>query len=1324
MLSRIVRTAVLLMVLALSAVGLAQAGPSLPPLEHHAAVLQRPSSASVGGGAPTGSESLVDSQHGLLASRLNANQSYTLTNPGPAVEVINNTGRAVTSPTFLAKYQDSGEQPDGASIDPLSQGVSPWDSVPSQPVIPASATRMYAVSHAFDDANRDGQLESSSGSPTAANAAAATVSVDTTSNVVDGDTSSISALLANRGADGKISFPEALAAVNNTGSGNTINFNLAHGSVITVPFGLTLHVSNTLIHGDVDGNGAPDIILEPQQIGFTSLHITSDHNTIEYLATVELQIDGAGAHDNDIIACYFGTDVDGRVSRQEIVNGVEIINGAYGNTIQDSIFAGLSNPAADGSNGLAVAGIAIRQSSHDNKIVHNHIGVNVDGAALGNDTGIGITGGSYFNTIGGARLSTPCDFPCNVISGNRFNGVVIYGEGTISNVVQGNYIGLDPSGTTAVPNGNNYPGVALFLGAAQNLIGGMRTSATCDGPCNVISGNASAAIIIDTVGTISNVVQGNYIGLSPNGIFSIPNASTGIAIFAGATRNTIGGLRATAECNGPCNVIGGNARSGIAIQQTGTMSNVVQGNFIGLNSAGTSPIPNSRFGIALDTGASQNLIGGQRPSASCSGPCNVIAGNTLHGISLIDSGTLSNTVQGNYIGVSATGSVTVPNGLSGVAVLTGTTATLIGGARSPGDCTGICNVIRGNAGNGVTVVGPTTHGITIRGNEIRDNGKLGIDLGDDGVTANDQNDADSGPNDLINFPRSATAVYTPTKTIISGAITVTNPGSTTIDLYASQAINPSAFGEGQRYVGSATPDSTGHYTLTLTGKLPFPFLSATATDADGSTSEFSLVDTDGDDLPDQWEQKGITIQGTFIDLPKMGASPLHKDLFVHTDWMTATIYKPDNSVIKKVIDAFGLAPLANPDGKTGVHLHVDLGPGSLMDPVKGTPWGTLSKSGQLAFKDPITTPPDWSDVDNFKKVYYTPAHRDLIFHYACFCTNLDSQHHSGWSRSIPGTDFVVTLGGGSWLTTTGWISGTHAGTPLQQAGTFMHELGHNLGLHHGGDDEVNKKPNYLSVMNYTFQTVGLLFASKPVSQTRSLDYSRRKLPTLNETMLSEATGISDPDKHDTFWSGACATNVNYYRKLAYPALDWNCDGTLTPGTVAADINSSGFQTDTLKGFEDWSAVRFDGGGQIGLTISTTIPARVSFHSSQNTYVEDNTYEYLSSLVPPEIFNAEQFAPVDVVTASVQFGGAPLMVHFDGTASFDPDGSVVSYSWDFGDGTIATGPTATHTYTSPGTYFAWLTVTDNDGHLNLVPDYQWITVEETAGSTVYLPLIER
>lgn len=288
----------------------------------------------------------------------------------------------------------------------------------------------------------------------------------------------------------------------------------------------------------------------------------------------------------------------------------------------------------------------------------------------------------------------------------------------------------------------------------------------------------------------------------------------------------------------------------------------------------------------------------------------------------------------------------------------------------------------------------------------------------------------------------------------------------------------------------------------------------------------------------------------------------------------------------------------------------------------------------------------------------------------------------------------------------------------------MHELGHNLGLHHGGDDEVNKKPNYLSVMNYTFQTVGLLFASKPVSQTRSLDYSRRKLPTLNETMLSEATGISDPDKHDTFWSGACATNVNYYRKLAYPALDWNCDGTLTPGTVAADINSSGFQTDTLKGFEDWSAVRFDGGGQIGLTISTTIPARVSFHSSQNTYVEDNTYEYLSSLVPPEIFNAEQFAPVDVVTASVQFGGAPLMVHFDGTASFDPDGSVVSYSWDFGDGTIATGPTATHTYTSPGTYFAWLTVTDNDGHLNLVPDYQWITVEETAGSTVYLPLIER
>jgi len=111
---------------------------------------------------------------------------------------------------------------------------------------------------------------------------------------------------------------------------------------------------------------------------------------------------------------------------------------------------------------------------------------------------------------------------------------------------------------------------------------------------------------------------------------------------------------------------------------------------------------------------------------------------------------------------------------------------------------------------------------------------------------------------------------------------------------------------------------------------------------------------------------------------------------------------------------------------------------------------------------------------------------------------------SGLSRDAPAHDFLVTLGGWS----------VFGGTPLQKAGTFMHEFGHNLGLHHGGGDDMNFKPNFLSVMNYSFQTVGLLTPSG-LAIFHNFDYSRRKLPTIDETGLFESAGISDPDGHLT-----------------------------------------------------------------------------------------------------------------------------------------------------------------------------------------------------------------
>ena len=72
------------------------------------------------------------------------------------------------------------------------------------------------------------------------------------------------------------------------------------------------------------------------------------------------------------------------------------------------------------------------------------------------------------------------------------------------------------------------------------------------------------------------------------------------------------------------------------------------------------------------------------------------------------------------------------------------------------------------------------------------------------------------------------------------------------------------------------------------------------------------------------------------------------------------------------------------------------------------------------------------------------------------------------------------------------------------------------------------------------------------------------------------------------------------------------------------------------------------------------------------------------------------SPVPSLVRSPSSGDAPLSVFFDGSASVDPDGILVSYAWSFGDGSSDTGPTTTHTYTVPGVYEASLTITDDNG----------------------------
>jgi titin len=126
-----------------------------------------------------------------------------------------------------------------------------------------------------------------------------------------------------------------------------------------------------------------------------------------------------------------------------------------------------------------------------------------------------------------------------VISGNYSEGLRIQGLGASWNVVEGNFIGTDASGTSAVPNG--WTGLTIFSGATSNTIGGTSPAAR-----NVMSGNLSYGMVVSDPGTSENLIQGNYFGVAASGTASLPNY-IGVAIRSSATNNTLGGASTTAR---------------------------------------------------------------------------------------------------------------------------------------------------------------------------------------------------------------------------------------------------------------------------------------------------------------------------------------------------------------------------------------------------------------------------------------------------------------------------------------------------------------------------------------------------------------------------------------------------------------------------------------------------------------------------------------------------------------------------------------------------------------------------------------------------------
>src|SRR5208283_3157531 len=166
------------------------------------------------------------------------------------------------------------------------------------------------------------------------------------------------------------------------------------------------------------------------------------------------------------------------------------------------------------------------------------------------------------------------------------------------------------TGTNAVPNtiaGIYAPDPG---GPSGNIIGG-----TTPGARNVISGNTSYDVYFAGPGTAGNLVEGNYIGVTPDGSHKVGSTCAGVIIFGGATNNTIGGASA-----GAGNVISGSYGYGVYISDAGNAGNVVQGNIIGADAAGTNSLGNGYHNVLLQLGTTNNIIGGTNAGAG-----NVIA---------------------------------------------------------------------------------------------------------------------------------------------------------------------------------------------------------------------------------------------------------------------------------------------------------------------------------------------------------------------------------------------------------------------------------------------------------------------------------------------------------------------------------------------------------------------------------------------------------------------------------------------------------------------------------------------------------------------------
>ncbi len=457
-------------------------------------------------------------------------------------------------------------------------------------------------------------------------AAGTTFTVTTTTDADDSDYpyTTTNDGLCNSTAGG-CSLRAAIEQGNKLGGAITIHFSIGSGAKtlpITVGALPTITAPTTIDGTTQPGfSSAPIITLDGSSLTSTKngLTISAGSSTVRGLIIINFPGDGLDILTNGgnmVAGNYIGTN--GTTAAPNATDGIFINCG--NNTIGGTTSSDRNVIAGNGNYGILISGAP----ATGNVVKGNYIGTNAAGSAVlqNASSGIGVSSGSN-NTIGGSAAGAG-----NVIAGSKLDGVTIsFGSG---NVVQGNIIGLDASGTVALANNN---GINITQSSntplANSVIG------------NVISGNKQSGIT--TNNDSGDTIQGNFIGTNSAGTAAIGNGLNGLRLLS---KNTmVGGATANLA-----NIIAGNKSDGVYLFGNG---NTVQGNFIGTNSSGTS-LGNTGNGILVSSGTA-NLI-----------ESNFIFSNTKFGIALTSFGpTLNDNGDGD----------TGPNNRQNYPVITGGAAT-------------------------------------------------------------------------------------------------------------------------------------------------------------------------------------------------------------------------------------------------------------------------------------------------------------------------------------------------------------------------------------------------------------------------------------------------------------------------------------------------------------------------------------------------------------------------------------------------------------------------------------------------------------------------